>query len=292
VRLVRPNPDPDLGEWIAADGSVVAAPVEDARHAVTLLQHDGRPLAAIVHDPVLRENPALVGSVMAVLRLAVENERLDSELQDRLEEVRASRARLVVAAEEERRRVERDLHDGAQQRLVAVTLALQQARQTATEIGASPELRDELGEVADELQGAIDDLRELARGIHPAILEDEGLPAAIVALGRRAGVPVDVDVTLDRRLPSHIESTAYFLVAEAVTNAVRHARASRVTISILDAGSRLEVSIRDDGIGGADPSRGSGLRGLADRLAAVDGSLEIDAPVGGGTTIRARIPLT
>ena len=157
-----------------------------------MLEHDGQPLAAIVHDPVLREDPALVGSVMAVLRLAVENERLDAALQSQLEEVRASRARLVVAAEDERRRVERDLHDGAQQRLVAVTIALQQARQTANASDASPELRDDLAAVADELQGAIDDLRELARGIHPALLEDDGLPAAVTALARRAGIPVDV----------------------------------------------------------------------------------------------------
>ena len=188
LRLVRP--DPAGGGWTAADGRPVPAPIEDDTHAVTLLEHDGAPLAAIVHDPVLREDPALVGSVMAVLRLAVENERLDAALQAQLEEVKASRARLAVAAEEERRRVERDLHDGAQQRLVAVTIALRQARETAATTDAAPELRDELAATADELQGAIDELRELARGIHPAILEDDGLPAAVAALARRAGVAV------------------------------------------------------------------------------------------------------
>lgn len=289
VRLVRP--DPDGHGWTAADGRPAAVPVEDAEHAVTLLEHEGRPLAAIVHDPVLREDPALVGSVMAVLRLAVENERLDGALQARLEEVRASRARLVVAAEEERRRVERDLHDGAQQRLVAVTIALQQARQTASASGAAPELRDGLAAVADELQGAIDDLRELARGIHPALLADDGLPAAIAALGRRAGVAVEPRIELERRLPAHIEATAYFTVAEALTNAARHAKASRAVVSIRDAGDRLEIRIRDDGVGGADPTLGSGLSGLADRLAAVDGRLVIESPAGGGTVIRAEVPL-
>jgi signal transduction histidine kinase len=289
VRLVRP--DPDGQGWTGVDGMPAAAPVEDAKHAVTLLEHEGTPLAAIVHDPVLREDPALVGSVMAVLRLVVDNERLDGELRARLEDVRASRARLAVAAEDERRRVERDLHDGAQQRLVAVTIALQQARQSAQATGADPELRDALAAVAAELQGAIQDLRELARGIHPALLEDDGLPAAVAALGRRAGVAVDIRCDLQRRLPQHIESTAYFTVAEALTNASRHAHASRATVVIRDAGNLLEIRVEDDGVGGADPARGSGLRGLGDRLAAVDGQMIVESPAGQGTVIQARIPL-
>ena len=288
LRLVRPDA---AGAWTAADGRPVAAPIDDDTHAVTLLEHDGTPLAAIVHDPVLREDPALVGSVMAVLRLAVENERLDAALQAQLEEVKASRARLAVAAEEERRRVERDLHDGAQQRLVAVTIALRQARETAATTDAAPELRDELAATADELQGAIDELRELARGIHPAILEDDGLPAAVAALARRAGVVVSVDSDLARRLPPHVESTLYFTVAEALTNAARHARATRAIVTIHDADGRVEVSVQDDGRGGADPAAGSGLRGLADRLAAVDGQLDVTSSPGQGTTIRAVVPL-
>ena len=289
IRLVRP--DPDGHGWTAADGRPAAVPVEDAANAVTLLEHDGRPLAAIVHDPVLREDPALVGSVMAVLRLAVENERLDGELQLRLEDVRASRARLVVAAEEERRRVERDLHDGAQQRLVAVNIALQRARQTATATDASLELRDGLAAVAEELQGAIDDLRELARGIHPALLEDDGLPGAVAALARRSGIAVELRIDLGRRLPRHIESTAYFTVAEALTNVAKHAYASQTVVTIRDAGDRLGIAVEDDGVGGADPSRGSGLSGLADRLAAIDGLLAIESRPGAGTAVRAEVPL-
>ena len=277
--------------WTAADGQPAPVPVEDAEHAVTLLEHGGRPLAAIIHDPVLREDPALVGSVMAVLRLAVENERLDTELQARLDEVRASRARLVAAAEDERRRVERDLHDGAQQRLVAVTIALQQARQTATTTDAAPKLVEALEKVAAELQGAIRELRELARGIHPAILEDAGLAAAVAALGRRAGLAVDLDVELDRRLPRHIETTTYFTVAEALTNAARHAQADHARVTLRDGGDRLLIEIADDGVGGADPRRGSGLHGLADRLGAVDGTIEINSPAGGGTRIRAEVPV-
>jgi len=289
VRLLRP--DRKGPGWLSADGDPARVPVDDREHAVTLLDHDGEPLAAIVYDPVLREDPALVGSVMAVLRLAVENERLDAELQARLDDVRASRARLVVAAEEERRRVERDLHDGAQQRLVAVTIALQQARQAAIATDAAPEIRERLAAVAEELQAAIDDLRELARGIHPALLEDAGLPAAVTALGRRAGVAVEVRSDLGRRLPRHIEATAYFTVAEALTNASRHANATRAIVTIRDGGDRLELRVEDDGAGGADPSLGTGLSGLADRLAAVDGHLDIASPAGGGTMLRAEVPL-
>ena len=290
VRLVRP--DPSGGPtWRAVDGSVVAAPVDEARHAVTLLEHDGRPLAAIVHDPVLREDPALVGSVMAVLRLAVENERLDAQVAAQLEEVRASRARLAVAADDERRRIERDLHDGAQQRLVGVTLAIQQARQAVAGGASGRDVEARLADAADELQGAIDDLRELARGIHPALLEDEGLRAAVTALARRAGLPVETRIELDRRLPRLVEATAYFTVAEALTNATRHARATAAVVEIRDEGARLTVGVEDNGVGGADPTGGSGLRGLADRLASVDGRLAIDTRAGGGTRLRAEVPL-
>jgi signal transduction histidine kinase len=289
VRLVRPAND---GEgWTAADGAPAPPPVEDATHAVTILEHEGRSLAAIVHDPVLREDPALVGSVMAVLRLAVENERLDGALQAQLEEVRASRARLVVAAEDERRRIERDLHDGAQQRLVGVTIALQQARESASDAAAPADVQERLATTADEVQAAIRDLRELARGIHPALLEDEGLPAAVAALARRAGLPVETGIELDRRLPRHIETTAYFTIAEALTNTTRHAGATRASVTIRDSGDRLQVRVEDDGVGGADATLGSGLRGLADRVASVDGVLSIDSPYGGGTRIHAEIPL-
>jgi signal transduction histidine kinase len=289
VRLLRPAAD--SGGWTDVDGRPAAAPTEDPEHAVTVVEHEGRPLAAIVHDPVLREDPTLVRSVLAVLRLAVENERLDGALQTQLEEVRASRARLVVAAEDERRRIERDLHDGAQQRLVGVTIALQQARQAAREGASSPELEERLASAADELKGAITDLRELARGIHPALLEDDGLPAAITALGRRASIPVETRFELHRRLPRHIEATAYFVVAEALTNAARHADATKVDVEIVDAGAQLIVIVADDGAGGAEPSQGSGLAGLADRVASVDGRLVIESPAGGGTTLRAEIPL-
>lgn len=289
VRLIRR--DPDGTGWLTADGRSTAQPLEDADHAVTMLEHDGRPLAAIVHDPVLREDPALVGSVMAVLRLTVENERLDSALQTQLQAVHASRARIIQAGEDERRRLERDLHDGAQQRLVAVSLALQDARRTAAAEPAADSLQHALAAAADELQAAIVELRELARGIHPALLEHEGLPAAVAALARRSGLPVEVQVQVPRRLPRSVESAAYFTVAEGLTNATRHAQATRAAVRVEDVGDRLTVAIEDDGVGGADPARGTGLRGLADRLGALDGRLEVNSVLAGGTRIRAEIPI-
>jgi signal transduction histidine kinase len=289
VRLIRRDTDGD--GWLTAENHPTAEPVEDVDHAVTMLEHDGRPLAAIVHDPVLREDPALVGSVMAVLRLAVDNERLDSALQAQLDEVRASRARILQAGEDERRRIERDLHDGAQQRLVAVSLSIQDARRTAAGEPASEALQAALAAAAEELQAATSELRELARGIHPALLENEGLPAAVAALARRAGLPVTVQVQVPRRLPRSIESAAYFTVAECLTNATRHAQATRAAVSIEDLGERLTVVVEDDGVGGADPARGTGLRGLADRLGALDGRLEVHSVLAGGTRIRAEIPI-
>ncbi|CAN5563593.1 hypothetical protein BH20CHL7_BH20CHL7_00670 [soil metagenome] len=289
VRLVRRDPE---GEgWLTAAGHATTGPVEDPEHAVTLLEHDGQPLAAIVHDPVLREDPALVGSVMAVLRLAVENERLDAALQSQLEEVHASRARILQAGEDERRRLERDLHDGAQQRLVAVGLALQEARRTAADDPTSPELERDLAAAAEELQAAIGELRELARGIHPALLENEGLPAAVAGLARRAALPVDVRVQVPRRLPRSVESAAYFVVAECLTNTTRHAQAHHASVTIVAARDRLTVDVEDDGVGGADPARGTGLGGLADRVGAIDGRLEVHSTPAGGTRIRAEIPI-
>ena len=257
---------------------------------MTLVGREDEPLAAIVHDPALLEQPELLEAVVRVLRLALENERLESQLREQLQAVTESRERIVTAAEDERRRLERDLHDGAQQRLIGVMLALQQARASADADAVPEALREQLDNAASETTEAINELRELARGIHPAILEDEGLGAAVTALARRAGIPVDVRLDLDGRLPRLVESTAYFTIAEALTNTQRHARASHATVRVAHAGDALELEVSDDGQGGADAARGSGLSGLADRVMAVGGRLEVDSEAGGGTRIRATIP--
>lgn len=249
------------------------------------------PIAALVHDPAVLEHPELVDGVIPILRLALENERLEAALRTQLDEVTASRARIVTATEEERRRLERDLHDGAQQRLVAVSLAVNEARAIARSSDAQAPLGDHLDELASELAAAIQELRELARGIHPAILEHEGLGPAVAGLARRASIPVEVQIEVPERLPAVVESTAYFTIAEALTNTQRYAQATQARVRAVSVDHRLDVEIVDDGVGGADAGRGSGLRGLADRVKALGGEFVVDSPDRGGTTIRASIPI-
>lgn len=282
--------DREAAAWLDARGVSVTPPEEDSSVALTTLERDGEPIAAIVHDRVLREDPGLVAATTAVLRLAVENERLTAEVRDQLASVRASRARLVEAAEAERRRIERDLHDGAQQRLIGVALSLQEARAEARDHAPDAPFLRQLDETADELLAAIDELRELARGIHPAILTEDGLGVALTSLARRAAVPVELDLALDGRLPPTIEATAYYVVAEALTNVTRHARARSVTIRVSNHDELLKVEVGDDGEGGADARLGSGISGLIDRLEAVSGSLEIHSPPGAGTRLQVVIP--
>jgi signal transduction histidine kinase len=199
--------------------------------------------------------------------------------------VRASRGRIVAAADAERRRIERNLHDGAQQRLVTVSMALglEASRAGGETAGA-------LSRAQDEIEQAIAELRELARGIHPTLLRDEGLEAAVVSLARRTPLPVTVHGSVSRRIPETVELAGYFVVAEALTNVVKHASATGATV-VLDQGEgTLRVIVRDGGVGGAHISPESGLAGLRDRLDALDATLTIDSPDGGGTTVRAEFP--
>jgi len=212
-------------------------------------------------------------------------------LQATQAELAASRARIVAAADETRRRIERDLHDGTQQRLVSLGLELR-----LTQSNVPPglaELDAELGRVANELDGAIDDLREIARGIHPAILSEGGLVPALRTLARRSAIPVELDVQAESRLPEQVEVAAYYVVSETLTNATKHAQASRVRVAVeeRDGTGTLQLSIGDDGIGGADPERGSGLIGLRDRVEALGGSLEVTSVPGDGTLVVARLPV-
>jgi signal transduction histidine kinase len=260
-------------------------PGGDPARAVTPLEHDGRRLAALVHDPSLLGDPGLLEAVGATATLALENARLQVELRAQLEEVRASRARLVQAEDAERRRIERDLHDGAQQRLLGMRLALQLARDR---IGDDAAVEALLAEADGEVGGALEELRALARGIHPAVLTDEGLAPALGALARRAPVPVDVTAEAER-FPPAVEATAYFVACEALANAVKHAAAARVAIDVTRTNGRVAITVVDDGAGGADPN-GLGLRGLRDRVEALDGRLEIVSAAGRGTRVTAAIP--
>jgi signal transduction histidine kinase len=220
--------------------------------------------------------------------VAVENVRLDAELQARLDELRESRARIVEAGYAERRRVERDLHDGAQQRLVALALELQMVRsRMESDPGAAAGM---LEEAAGELAAATQELRELARGIHPALLSDRGLEAALEALAQRAPLPVTVEAEHGERPSEAVEAAAYFVVSEALTNVTRHAGARSAEVRVARRDGWLDLEVRDDGSGGADVAAGSGLRGLADRIGALGGTLEIDSPPGAGTTLRVSLP--
>jgi signal transduction histidine kinase len=205
-----------------------------------------------------------------------------------VEELHASRARIVEAGDAARRRIERDLHDGAQSRLVALALLLRSARMRAS---GDPTLAGLLERAQEELATSLDELRELARGIHPAVLSERGLEPALQALATRAPVPVTVETRTRERLPGPVESTAYFVVSEGLANVAKYAQATHATVSVEQVDGSVEVEVADDGIGGADAAAGSGLRGLADRVAAVDGALTLDSPAGRGTRLRARIPV-
>jgi signal transduction histidine kinase len=261
-------------------GLVGSEPLQEALYFIAVF-----PLASV---PYAFLAGLLRSKLSAAEEVAEENVRLDAELQARYEELRASRARIVEAADEARRRLERDLHDGAQQRLVGLALSLRLARER---IGDNPDgARALLDEATAELALATDELRELARGIHPAILTDRGLGAALDALAKRAPVNVSLRRSLDGEIPPPVESAAYFVVAEALTNVVRHSGASEAEVSVARRNGALHVEVSDSGDGGADPA-GSGLRGLADRLQALDGELEVESHPGSGTAVHARIPL-
>jgi signal transduction histidine kinase len=278
-------------EWFAdLEGRRIELPTADSERAVSLLGDPASPVAALIYDSSLVDEGQLVDTAAAAVHLALQNARLQVQLRAQLEEVRQSRARLVEAADSERQRVERDLHDGAQQQLVTLLLSLQATKaeamrrsdfETATLIDANiASLREALGE-----------LRELARGIHPTILTQAGLVPAIRSLTERCPIPVDVTGELgDTRLAPPLETALYFVVSEAITNAVKYSKGRRMCISLGRRSGFAVVEVSDDGVGGADLSVGSGLRGLTDRVAAVGGRLIIKSDLTGGTTIHAEVP--
>jgi signal transduction histidine kinase len=291
-RLARALGDPTLdvayrlgdGRYIDASGRPIAPPQEGAR-AVTAVTAGGEEIAALLHDPALLDEPALVDSVRATAGLVLENERLAAEVRSQLAEVRASRGRIVAAADAERRRIERNLHDGAQQRLVtlSVALALEASR-------ADPAAADVLARAQDDVEEAIAELRELARGIHPTLLRNEGLEAALEALARRTPLPVTVHGTAAGRLPDGVELAAYFVVSEALTNVVKHASATEASVLLERTPATLRITVADDGIGGALITPDSGLAGLRDRLEVLDATLIVENRPGDGTTVSATIP--
>ena len=278
---------PRLRGYVDPDGHPVVLPAPGAARAVTEIEHDGIRVAAIIHDAALLEEPELVRAAGAAAGLALVNERLDAELRAHYEELRASRNRIVAAGDAARRKIERDLHDGAQQHLVSLALTLRLARSSAAPDSKTATLLDA---AIDELKHGLSELRELARGIHPAVLTERGLEAALAGLAVRATVPVTVTGSLDDRLPPELESAAYFLVCEALTNVAKYASATEAEVSLRLEAGQVVIEVRDDGIGGADARNGSGLSGIADRVAALDGVLVVESPRGAGTLVRAELP--
>jgi signal transduction histidine kinase len=279
---------PDREGWVDAEGMPITLPDGRSARAVTVLERGGEAVAALIHDRSLENDPTLVAAVAAAAALAIENERLRADILVRLAEVRESRARLVTVADQERRRLERDLHDGAQQRLVALALTLSR---TAERLNDG---RDGTGELLHDgerqLQKALEELRRLAAGIRPAVLSDAGLGAALESLAENAPLPVTLRQAVDRRLPDSVEAAAYFAVCEALTNAAKHAHATQVTITASLEDGRLVVAVSDDGVGGAEFGGGSGLNGLMDRISALDGRLSLDSPAGQGTRLEVELP--
>jgi signal transduction histidine kinase len=278
---------PQFESWADLDGRPVELPGRATGRATTLIDRDGARLAALVHDPALEEEPELLASVGAAAGIALENGRLHAEQRAHLEELRGSRARVIEAGQKERQRLERDLHDGAQQRLIALSLELSRLeKQLAGQADAQTRLDQARGEIALSLE----ELRAVSRGLHPAVLSGHGLEVALESIAAHAPVPVRLTVGLENRLPELIEVAAYYVVSEGLANIGKHARATSVSIDVARGDGVVVIEVVDDGVGGADTERGSGLRGLADRVEAHGGRLRVWSPVGGGTRLRAEMP--
>jgi signal transduction histidine kinase len=279
---------PNRARYVDSSGLPVELPGSGSGRSATVVERDGETIAALIHDPALTEDRELVQSVCAAAALTLENARLQAELRARLAELQASRTRLVAATDSERRRIERDLHDGTQQRLVSIAMSLGLAE---SKLAADrPAVEPVLHEAREALAVALDELRELTQGIRPAILVERGLAAALDDLSRRAALPVRLDVTIRGRLSEQVESAAYFAASEALSNVAKHAHASEIRLAASLHGGALLLEIADDGIGGAVAAGGSGLRGLADRVEALGGTLTFSSPPGRGTILRAEIP--
>ena len=278
---------PEFASYVDVDGRPVVLPAPNEGRATTLIERQGTHVAALVHDPSLSDEPALLSSVTAAAGIALENVRLQAELRARVEELSGSRVRVIEAGQKERQRLERDLHDGAQQRLVALSLELGLLQE---QLDVDPNVRTRLDRARSEIAVSLSELRDVARGIHPAVVSGHGLAVALEELAAHAPVPVRLMVEIEERFGEPIEVVAYYVVCESLANIGKHARATSATIEVARQAGRLVIEVVDDGVGGADTERGSGLRGLADRVEALGGRLQVWTPNGGGTRVRAEIP--
>jgi signal transduction histidine kinase len=277
---------PDFGVYVDLGGRPVELPDLEGR-TTTLIDRDGAHVAALIHDPALLDEPELLDGVTAAAGIALENGRLNAELRARLEELRGSRARIVEAAQNERQLLERNLHDGAQQRLIALSLDLSILK---GRIDGDSEARAGIDQARRQIAASLAELREISSGLHPAVVSGHGLPVAVEQLAARAPVPVELAIEVEGRLPEPLEVAAYYVVSESLANIAKHAQAKTARVELVKEQDELVLEIVDDGIGGADSERGTGLRGLADRVESLDGRLRVWTPRGGGTRVRAEIP--
>jgi signal transduction histidine kinase len=279
---------PEFDLWSDLDGRPVTVPEQSRERAATMIERDGNHIAALLHDPALNEEPELLAAVGAAAGIALENGQLHAELRARLDELHQSRARVIEAGQSERKRLERNLHDGAQQRLVAlsVELALLERR-----VGSDPEVAGRLERAREEIGVSLAELRDVARGLHPAALTKQGLAVSLRSMTGRSPVPVALTVELEGRLPEQVEIACYYVVSECLANVGKHAEASQVSVSVVRSPAGVVVEVVDDGIGGAVMTSGSGLLGLRDRAEALGGRLDVVPATGGGTTVRAELPV-
>jgi signal transduction histidine kinase len=277
---------PEFQTYVDVEGRPVQLPDNESRTA-TLIDRNGEHVAALVHDTALDDERQLLEAVGAAAGMSLENERLHAELRARVDELRGSRARVIEAGQKERQRLERNLHDGAQQRLIALSLRLSLFEKS---LPREPEVKQELDAARREIALSLEELRDVARGIHPAVLSGHGLAVAVESLAAHAPLPVRLEMGVEERLPERVEVAAYYVVSESLANVAKHAHASQARVLLERRDDYLMVEIVDDGDGGADTERGSGLRGLADRVEALGGRLRVWTPLGGGTRVEAEIP--
>ena len=273
------------GLYVDASGRSVDLPIHAQNRSVTRLERDGQEVAVLVHDPAVLDDPALFEAIGSAARLTAANARLQAEVRGQVSEVARSARRLLRAEDEERRRLEQRLDQGAVRRLRSLQRVLTRAR-----VRALPATRAGIERAETQLALTLDELGELAAGLHPSELAKNGLSPALVSLASRTPLPVEVVVS-DERLPSEVEAAVYFVCSEGLANIVKYARAERASVTVAMGSGAVGVEIADDGVGGADVGGGTGLRGLADRIEALGGTLRVESPVGAGTRVVAQIPV-
>ena len=278
----------EAGAYVDSRGREVALPDPASKRSVTFVEHDDEPVAVIIHDPAVLDDPGLLTALTSATRLAAANARLQAEVRARVAELEASRRRILDARDAEHRRLERRLHEGAQRRLEEVAEALRRGRLSASSAQTSGRIVHAEGQVAQSME----ELRRLARGLHPRVLSEHGLERALASVVERFPVPVEVEVEVPAdRMPPSVEAAAYYVCAEALANVVKYSSASKVSVSVIADDARVVVVVEDDGVGGADPARGSGLRGLSDRVATLRGTIRVESAAVCGTRLTAEIPL-